>query len=415
MNLPHQDYRPVSLVTQDQKVFALANGLGIPSSQLQRATPCQVVLLEALQAMRSRDRQGSKRLFSNTYHATDIRVGGVGKESYLVMGHTDNRLGMKVRASRENTPYPDEGVCLTRVPVMHLVPPPFPPRPPTPSPVPPPLKKPEGPPGWLPPRQLPGESQDFHRIRTNEKKRLYDFFGKGFDIPQLPEGVTMELVEFWKKNDFALEYWPLMLVKEDWKIPGVKHKFVKVPPGGVGVDFYSQIGRMQAIQENSTGLATVPYHMIELPNAWVLRDMHEVYEGEEGNMENDDVLMDAMKSSMRQLTTSMRPKRASRAGCDPALFNSLPFWITVQKALRVDTMPGVTARLPRAIEAHILYQDQDLFRRQWCQEYEKSQHRLVIQRNTQSDNVLDSQKLADANISFNPLIVFPKRANELAS
>jgi len=65
---------------------------------------------------------------------------------------------------------------------------------------------------------------EFETIREQQAEELKEFFDQEFEIPPFPEGITPELLAFWKEIGFALKFLPKIKMEEKEKFPGWQHK-----------------------------------------------------------------------------------------------------------------------------------------------------------------------------------------------
>ena len=57
-------------------------------------------------------------------------------------------------------------------------------------------------------------------VVKNEQKILKNFFGRDFfDIPNLPDWITDEFIQYWNKNIFHIRYLPPVLFGKNLNLP----------------------------------------------------------------------------------------------------------------------------------------------------------------------------------------------------
>jgi len=224
-------------------------------------------------------------------------------------------------------------------------------------------------------------------IIQEEEQRLEEFFGKHFDIPPIPEGITQEHLDFWKENGFKLQYWPNIRMKEEAKYPGWTHKPGKRNnPKGYGLEFYDDLDKIKNLPENISNPNLKDLEPDELPGAWMLVDSRKKPDYDSGNQsyatkeQNDDLIQNVLKQLLEVKVLNQEAAECLRNKIHPSVFSNPKFWEAFKQVLKLDEIPNATVRLPRTIEANVMGQGSDYdgtSTYEWHEEFYGSGSRLV--------------------------------------
>ncbi len=252
-------------------------------------------------------------------------------------------------------------------------------------------------------------------VRELERERLLEFFGREFDVPPIPKGITKEIFDFWKENMFELRYWPRVRMTEDADFPGWKHKpGMRNNPKREGIEFYDEFEEIENHPENLANPNLAGLKPDELPGRWMLTDSRPKPNFASGGQtyENDGFVRDVLKSLLPE-TLNPEASACLRNRIRPHIFTKPRFWDAFKTALRLEGVPGVVVRLPREIEANAMGQGPGWHgtdMSEWCEEaYNPSVDARLISGDSGDGGAsfLSWCCLPLDNVGFRPLVVFP--------
>ncbi|GEM_PF-909921 len=249
-------------------------------------------------------------------------------------------------------------------------------------------------------------------IREGERERLLEFFGTPFEVPPIPEGITKEMLDFWKENGFELRYWPRVRLEER-RYPGRPH----VPgrrnnPQGLGIEFHGELDKIKNLPENLANPNLAGLEPDELPGRWMLADSRPKpnYASGKQAYENDWFVQGVLKS-LPPGVLNPEVSDCLRNNIGPSVFSKQEFWDAFRTALKLDGVPGAAVRLPRAVEANAMGQgpgwhDTDTY--EWCEEMYGPDRRLMSGGSGSGGaSYLDWFDVPLVSVGFRPLAVFP--------
>ncbi len=177
------------------------------------------------------------------------------------------------------------------------------------------------------------ERLEFQKLIEREKASLRTFFGYEIAVPPLPDEITPERYEKWKKIAFELHYLPAEKMGKGRQLPGWKKK----PPNS----FYVRIQNGE-LHPNS----------IVLPGAWALVDTREKPQSQDGKqMYQDDVLAKVLENLRQKKVIPEFKVQGSRFGISWHELHNPEVKKAIAEALDVSEE---FLRLPYAIEWNYL-------------------------------------------------------------
>jgi len=254
-----------------------------------------------------------------------------------------------------------------------------------------------------------------------EEERLEKFFGKHFDVPPIPEGITQEHLDYWQENGFKLQYWPNIRMEEDAKYPGWVHKPGKRNnPKEQGLEFYDELDKIKNLPENVSNPNLQNLEPDELPGAWMLVDSRKKPDWDNGNQsyatneQSDSLVQGVLKQLLTDKVDQVLNQEAAeclRNKIHPSVFSNPKFWEAFKQALKLDGIPNATVRLPRIIEANVMGQGSDYNGTktyEWHEEFYESGGRLISGYSDYGGaSYVNWNDNPNDNIGFRPLVIFP--------